>query len=160
MSVLLLTNPFANQPPPPNAPALSAAQTGSALIGAAAVTPPKGSSAGSHTGSSTSYSGSGSGAGGSGAQQPVYRPGTISRLSTATPSSVINAQTSDQAPPDADTTQLSPIARMAADRDAAETQGADAAAEVLNLSEKRTEIAGEMPDPLPTSPFLKGAKGA
>ncbi len=128
MTMLLLTNPFAPQQPAPGAPIQIMTLKG---IGPSAVAPTRSSASGSQNGSSTAYSGSGSGA-----RKPASQHRAAAPLSSATPRSVITAQATSY--PAEIPSQI--------------------AAEALGPQQKLLNVANEMPDPLPTSPFLKGAK--
>ena len=98
-------------------------------IGPSAVAPTRSSASGSQNGSSTAYSGSGSG-------NPAAQHRSADPLSSATPRSVITAQATSY--PAEIPSQTAP--------------------EALGPQQKLLNVANEMPDPLPTSPFLKGAK--
>ena len=120
MSSILLSNPFAT-PVPPTAGHQNP-------MPALAVVPMQGASAGRGSDNSTSFSGSNSGYSGGSDQQSTAAllraraTSAMPRLSNATPTSVINAQT---------------------------YSGQD----IVPFGSNLPKVA--MPDPLPTSPFLK-----
>lgn len=156
MSSVLLVNPFAQPSPPPpqsSGPDNSNAQSNDA------VTPAQNSGNADASNTSTSNSGSGSGQNtGSGAQnQPPTQSEPVSaplpdRPTNATSSSVVNAQTNESMEQTAraraitaqqDARTLSLIDSIAAPKDTPQL------ADFSKIVDKR------MPDPLPTSPFLK-----
>ncbi len=159
MSILLLTNPFAPQQPPPTSGAPGPAGVDApapTAAGPAAVQPSARSGAQNNSGSSTSYSGSGAGAGGSAAQQ---RLGPSSRLvspTDAAPASIVSAQVATQAPMDDSTASQTGL--PSGRRDSAPIDGWKQPADVTEF--RRSETARELPDPLPTSPFLKRNENA
>jgi hypothetical protein len=126
MSSILLSNPFITVAPPPSGPQETA-------VSALAVAPTSGPSTGSSAGNSTSFSGSGSGYSGGSEQQAAVAlirdraKAVLTRPADATGKSVVNAQTQNGTQP-----QI----------------GAEITPFGVNLPKV------EMPDPLPTSPFL------
>ncbi|MGJ8628065.1 MAG: hypothetical protein ACSHXB_13985 [Sulfitobacter sp.] len=116
MSSILLSNPFANPVPP------SAGQQNP--IPALAVVPLQGASAGRGSDNSTSFSGSNSGSDqqSTAALIRTRTASAITQPSNATSTSVVNAQTQDEA-------------------------------DAVPFGSNLPKVA--MPDPLPTSPFLK-----
>ncbi|MEP5732157.1 MAG: hypothetical protein ABJL67_22610 [Sulfitobacter sp.] len=131
MSVLLLTNPFAHQQSHP--PAEMTVSTGPGVspgqsAGPHAVHPSQQSNVYNRGDSATSYRGSGAGAGGTAARAPVHFASNLTRAPDADRTSVVNAQTADRS----------------------EFPETDDAAPTLTIAP-----VPELPDPLPTSPFLK-----
>ncbi|MFK7838259.1 MAG: hypothetical protein AB8B60_18775 [Sulfitobacter sp.] len=143
MSVLLLTNPFATPqtPPPSQPPEVVALRTqASTPVGPQAVQPSQQSGAQPSGKSATAYDGSGAGAGGAAAQQPIRSFSTVGRQPDADRTSVVNAQVAER------NEALRPVGPAALSvGEAAET---DPDAPLI-------KPAPDLPDPLPTSPFLK-----
>ncbi|MFD2740514.1 hypothetical protein ACFSUD_13080 [Sulfitobacter aestuarii] len=143
MSSVILANPFISPPPPP--PIHTAAQTPLVIV------PAQGMAAGSSTGSTASHSGgSGSGSGHAGGHAPAPRaeptrprdslPLAPNRPPDATPRSILAAQVeADEGSPPAGAGQSDPTALP----------------ENFPFHKKLPKV--RMPDPLPTSPFLKQA---
>lgn len=140
MTLLAITNPTGTQPqsglPQHNMAAKSA--------GPLAVQPPQGASPGGGSGQATSYAGYGAGAGGGGAQDLARRSNSPLPLTGATSGSVVGAQI---------TTQTSVSGAPTP------TQNTDDIPKLINTAKKAKEVAAAMPDPLPTSPFLKQIEG-
>lgn len=163
MSVLLLTNPFA---PPPASGGSAQADTGGPSQAESGgntntVQPSPQSGTQNDTGSSTSNGGTGAGAGGSGAQTPLSGLSRFARPLDATPSSVVNAQVTDRAPTQSKTEEAarqSAIGLMAKQRETALLDGLKKGPDAPRIVE--STVQSDMPDPLPTSPFLKGARSA
>ncbi|KIN75045.1 hypothetical protein Z945_2944 [Sulfitobacter noctilucae] len=160
MSTILLTNPFAPLQPPSNSggQAPAGAET-SPPSGTAptAVQPFTQSGTDNQSGSPTSYSGTGAGAGGAAAQQkPAGKSGLVTPTD-ADPSSVVSAQVAEQAEAEQDVFSQTAISRMEARRDAASVKDgtSEDAEPEPPLELPKSETARELPDPLPTSPFLK-----
>jgi hypothetical protein len=153
MSAILLTNPWAaQQPPPTQADGAQSGRASSESAGPDAVPPTRTSPDSQTSGNSTGYSGSGSGAGGEGARQPA----SAIRRSDATPRSVVTAQATANAA--ARTEQMArdgALALIDAKRQNAVSDGRPAVSEVINTSQEVREAANQMPDPLPTSPYLR-----
>lgn len=164
MSVLLFTNPYLTQQPPPSSTTTTSASqiTSPSPDGTAEVSPSNASSDSSNSGSSTADSGSGAGAGGTGAQQPATKSRLSDRPSNASPNSVVSAQSQGQLlqkrPLDQDAARQSAIGLMESLRTDALIARIATPPDVMDLPQRFSDIAKDMPDPLPTSPFLKGAK--
>lgn len=154
MSSILLVNPFAQQSPPQSSgPDNSNAQSNDA------VTPAQNSGNADASNTSTSNSGSGSGQNaGSGAQkeppaqfEPVSTP-LPDRPANATSGSVVNAQTNESM----EQTGLAQTITPQQDARALSLIGNNAAPKDLPELPDFTKIMNRrLPDPLPTSPFLK-----
>ena len=153
MSSILLVNPFLTPAPPPQhstGPDNSNAQSSDA------VTPTQNSGAAGASGNATSYSGSGSGQNGGSGTQSQQSQSTLrndnkaaDRPTDATGTSVVNAQTRD----DAEKTIRAKA--ILAQQSAQNSTLFDNFATPRDLPKFADRVARDMPDPLPTSPFLK-----
>ncbi|MEW9921172.1 hypothetical protein AB2B41_16295 [Marimonas sp. MJW-29] len=159
MSILLLTNPFA-QPTQPSSSQPTEGSGTTAVLGLQepeAVTPSEETNTRNDSGSSTSNSGGGAGAGGEASQAPIRSTRTnFSRAPDAAPISVVNAQVTDRDPlaaPPEEFARQTAIGLMERQRKLDLIDGLKKAPEVVELNPQKE--ASPMPDPLPTSPFLK-----
>ena len=162
MSVLPLGSLLGSSPqqaPTPGAQG-AVAQAGTVNPGGiTAVQPPPESGADNSAGSSTSDKGTGAGAGGAASQFPIRSENRFSRPPDAAPISVVNAQVSKQP-----ASRAEPGAAKASSVRVTPQNGNNAADTTAQLPELPQEAqkaqAAAMPNPLPTSPFLKGAENA
>lgn len=160
MSILLLTNPFSQ----PTQPSPSQPTEGSGTTAPPpdaqdpdAVTPSEETNTQNESGSSTSNSGGSAGAGGEASQAPLRatRP-SFTRAPDAAPVSVVNAQAVESqplAPLPEDFARQTAIGLMERQRNLDLIDGLKQAPEVAELAPRKD--TSPMPDPLPTSPFLK-----
>lgn len=162
LSILGTIGGGSQTPPPPSTTETGGAGgTGTEPAPTDAVQPSQQTGASGDAGSSTANSGSGAGAGGTASQQPLRSNSSLRRPPDAAPISVVRAQTADGRDDDSSPLSLD-LARRAAiglvekQRTSELIEGLKQAPEVLRID--TSEVAKEMPDPLPTSPFLKRAE--
>ena len=162
MSALLLTNPFAPLQTSPTSGTPSSSDIAQAAnqneTGSESVQPAQESGSENTSGSATSNNGSGAGAGGAASQEPTVRDSRFSRPPDAAPTSVVNAQVAeaDRALAEA-SARRSAIGLVERQRDEALVASLTQAPDVPRLTP--AEPPSDMPDPLPTSPFLKRSGG-
>jgi hypothetical protein len=139
----------------PSQPPGADTQSTTASTGPSTVTPAQGSGTQKGAGSSTSYAGTGAGAG---SQQPLNASDKEATPQRAEPEALFTARTSDATEADEPTQAEARAAAV----EMMDRQRTVSWTEALNQTEQEENALPkpplqDMPDPLPTSPFLKPA---